>query len=273
MKLSVIILNHNTPRLVKYLLDNIEVQKPTFDYELIIIDNGPRHGLRDLIKEKIPYLKYKAVPNKGYSAGNNQGLKEATGEYVLIVNPDIYFLPDTFQRLVEYMDAQPAIGMLGPKLIYPSGEYQYSCLRYPDWRLPFYRRSFLGRTKAGERWLRHYLMQDYDHMTPRSVNWLFGACLLVRRQALEEVGLLDENFFMYFEDLDWCRRFWQKGWEVHYYPKVEVIHFHHRDSADRQGLKGLLTKLGRVHLVSWFKYMLKYKNYERFDGRGSRNDD
>ena len=103
-------------------------------------------------------------------------------------------------------------------------------------------------------------MLDYDHQNTIKVDWLFGACLMVRQDAVNEIGLLDERFFMYFEDCDWCRRFWQKDWQVVYFAAAQVTHFHHRDSAGKSGIMGVFSKMGRIHLSSWFKYLWKWRN-------------
>lgn len=259
MKLSIIILNHNSAKLVKYLLKNIADLKIAAQYEIIIVDNSPKHDLKNEIKSYLPYIKLHEIQNRGYANGNNIGIKEAQGEYILILNPDLYFQNNSIEQMIEFMDQHPKVGIIGPKLIYPNGKYQHSCTRYPDWHLPLYRRTKLGKTQKGEEWLSNYLMLDYDHKVNRKVDWLFGACLLVRKDAVKEVGLLDEKYFMYFEDCDWCRRFWKKDWQVVYYPEAELTHFHHRDSADKKGIMGVFSKMGRVHLSSWFKYLWKWR--------------
>jgi len=260
MKLSIVILNYNTPKLIKYLLKNIQGLGLAVDYEIILVDNGGNKNLStDLNSLDLP-IKFLTCPNHGFAHGNNMGIRKAQGEYVLILNPDIYLQPGTIESMLKFMDEHQQVGVIGPKLMYPNGDYQYSCSRWPDWHLPFYRRSGLNKTSAGQAWLNNYLYLDYDHEQPRQVDWLFGACLLVRQKAIQEVGQFDERFFMYFEDLDWCRRFHEKKWQVWYYPLAQVIHFHHRDSADKSGIKGLFTKLGRVHMVSWFKYMWKWRS-------------
>jgi GT2 family glycosyltransferase len=135
---------------------------------------------------------------------------------------------------------------------------QYSCGNFPDWHLPFYRRTFLGKTTLGKKWLKNYLMMDWDHNQNKEVDWLFGACLLIRHQALTKVGLLDERFFLYLEDTDWCRRFWENNYQVVYFAQAKVIHYHRRSSAENTGLTGLFSRAGRIHLSSFIKYFLKY---------------
>ena len=101
-------------------------------------------------------------------------------------------------------------------------------------------------------------MKDWNHESNSTVDWLFGACLMVKKSALDKVGMLDDRYFMYMEDLDWCRRFWEKGFEVWYVADAEVIHYHHRESADGIGVAGLFKKSGRTHFISWLKYYFKY---------------
>ena len=102
-------------------------------------------------------------------------------------------------------------------------------------------------------------MKDWDHKANRSVDWIYGACLIVRKEFLKKVGLLDERYFMYMEDLDWCRRFWENGYEVWYVAEAEVIHYHQRESAVASGFLGIFKKSGRIHLQSWLKYYYKHR--------------
>ncbi|OIO45513.1 MAG: hypothetical protein AUJ28_04135 [Parcubacteria group bacterium CG1_02_37_51] len=260
MKLSIIILNHNSAKLVKYLLKNIADLKFSMQYEIIVVDNSPQHELKEELRSYLPYIELIEIPNKGYANGNNMGIKKAQGEYILILNPDLYFKDNAIEKMIVYLDDHPNVGIIGPKLLYPNGHYQHSCTSFPNWRLPLYRRTKLGQTKKGKAWLQKYLMLDYDHQNTIKVDWLFGACLMVRQDAVNEIGLLDERFFMYFEDCDWCRRFWQKDWQVVYFAAAQVTHFHHRDSAGKSGIMGVFSKMGRIHLSSWFKYLWKWRN-------------
>lgn len=260
MKLSIIILNHNSAKLVKNLVASLVSMELPWPYEIILIDNGGGGLLAKEVKGYSNHIKLYEVENNGYAHGNNYGIRKATGEYILILNPDIYINAEAIIKLVDFIDANEAIGMVGPKLLNADGNYQHSCTTYPDWHLPFYRRTRLGKTKKGQAWLNKYLYLDYDHNTPQEVDALFGACWLIRHKAIDEVGLLDERYFLYFEDLDWCRQFKNKNWQVWYYPKAEIVHFHHRNSADKKGVAGAFTKLGRVHLISWLRYLWKWRN-------------
>ena len=110
-------------------------------------------------------------------------------------------------------------------------------------------------------------MMDWDHRSNQPVDWLLGACLMVRKSAISQVGLMDERFFLYFEDVDWCRRFWQNGYQIYYVADAEMIHYHQRLSAEYQGLRSLFSSLTRIHIASWLKYMAKYMGGKRLPNR------
>ena len=259
MDLSIIILNYKSLGLVKNCLRAVKDLNLSLAYEVIVVDNNSQDNSVAYLKEH--YFDIKLVEsgkNLGFSGGNNLGIRQAQGDFILILNPDILVLSKAIENMLDFMKSHSEAGMLGPKLINPDGSLQYSCSRWPDWRLPFYRRSFLGKTRNALAWIDNYLMRDWNHEANSQVDWLYGACLMVRRQAMAEVGLLDERYFMYMEDLDWCRRFWEKGWQVWYLAKAEVIHYHHRESAEGFGFSGVFKKSSRTHLISWLKYFLKF---------------
>jgi len=250
--------------LVKNCLKAIRDLKLPWPHEIIVVDNNSADGSVEFLRDNFFGIKIiESKKNVGFSGGNNLGIKQAQGKYLLILNPDILILNDAVEKMYNFLESNPSVGICGPKLINPDGSLQYSCSRWPDWQLPFYRRTFLSKTKKGLAWADRYLMKDWDHLANRKVDWLYGACLMVRKEAIDQVGLLDERYFMYMEDLDWCRRFWQKKWEVWYLAEAKVIHYHQRDSALGAGLRGLLKKSGRIHLKSWLKYYSKW--------RGQRN--
>jgi len=257
--LSIVILNYKTQKLVKYCIWGIKKLKLPLKYEIIVIDNNSDDGCAEMIKKNFIDVKFiQADENRGYAAGNNLGIKKAQGKYLLILNPDIAFLGKAIEKMYEFMENHPEIGILGPKLLNADYTLQYSCGIFPDWHLPFYRRTFLGKTKNGQAWLKKYLMMEWNHQENREIDWVFGACLMVRKKALDKIGLLDERFFLYLEDTDWCRRFWENNYKVVYFAKAEVIHYHQRSSAENLGLRGLLSRPGRIHLASFFKYYFKY---------------
>ncbi len=273
MDLSIIVLNYHTKNLAKELLKNLtqELSLP-FEYEIIVVDNDSHDGIEDIIKEKFPLghspsgearVKFvQSEKNGGFAYGNNLGIKVASGEYVMIMNPDLAILSDAIEVMYRYMKDHPEVGLGGPRLINADKSVQYSCTRFPDWRLPFYRRTSLANTKAGQKWLDEYLMKDLDHYKNSYVPTLFGACLIFKREALAKVGLLDERYFMYMEDLDWSRRFWENGYKVAYIGQAEIIHLHRRQSAAESLPKTMMSKTARHHIISFVKYLLKFKAKE-----------
>ena len=280
MDLSIIILNYKQKGLVKQCIKGILAARPNLDYEIIVVDNNSGDGcleavrelfrpneevtsenlsILDKVKPALPnLLTIQAENNGGFAVGNNLGIRQSNGKYVLILNPDVAIVAGGLEKMVDFMNQHEKIGMVGPKLINPDGSIQESCRRFPSWPVPFFRRTILGRLPQGRRMLDYYLMEDWDHGSNRPVDWLFGACLLVRRVALEKVGLFDERFFMYFEDLDLCRRFWEDNFQVYYFSDVEMVHYHQKLSAEKSGVLGVFSKAGRIHIFSGLKYFAKY---------------
>jgi hypothetical protein len=231
-----------------------------YQYEIIVVDNASYDGIKQIVEEKFSQVKFiQSDKNGGFASGNNLGIKVAEGKYVMIMNPDLAILSDGIAKLYDYMEANPQVGLAGPRLINADKSVQYSCTDWPDWKLPLYRRTSLGDTKSGKKWLDKYLMKDLDHYQNDDVPALFGACLIIRRDALEKVGLLDERYFMYMEDLDWSRRFWQNAYRVSYVGTAEIIHLHRRQSASHGLMKTLFSKTARHHIISFVKYLLKFK--------------
>jgi GT2 family glycosyltransferase len=258
MKLSIIILNYHSVGLVKQCLRGIVLAKPNLDYEVIVVDNASNDNCREVLARdfsEVVYLQLKF--NRGYAVGNNAGLKQARGEYLLILNPDIAILPGSLEQLVKFMDEHPKTGLAGPRLVNPDGSLQYSTYNFPYFWLPLFRRTLLGKLSFINKWLKHYQMLDWDHKNNKTVDWLLGACLIVRAQAMQKVGLLDERYFLYVEDTDWCRRFWQTGWEVWYAAEVEIVHYHERLSAQAT-FGAFFRRITWIHIASWLKYFLKW---------------
>jgi len=258
MKLSIVILNYKTAGLVRQCLRGIYAHPPSEGFEVIVVDNASNDSCPEFVAREFPQAKLvKLDVNRGYAAGNNAGLKIAQGEYVLILNPDITVLKGNLDGLIKFMDANPKVGLAGPRLVNPDGSLQYSSYRWPSFWLPLFRRTSLGQLPVVNKLVHRYQMYDWDHAANQAVDWLLGACLIVRKSALDKVGLLDERYFLYVEDTDWCRRFWQAGFEVHYIAEVEFVHFHERLSA-QAAWGGVFNRVTWVHIASWLKYFLKW---------------
>lgn len=267
MDISLVILNYKQKGLVKQCVKGIVASRPQLEYEIIVVDNASHDGVIEEVNALFadttlgnqPTIKtIQAETNAGMGAGNNIGMHAARGRYIFVLNPDVAVVPESLEKMVAYMDAHDDIGILGPRLINPDGSIQESCRRFPSAMVPLYRRTALGKLPFARKTLAHHLMADIDHTKTQAVDWLFGAALLIRASALDSVGYFDERFFLYFEDLDLCRRFWEKRYSVYYYPEVELVHYHQRLSAESRGLKSLFKKATRIHLMSGIKYFAKY---------------
>jgi len=254
-ELSIIILNYQSAGLVRQCLRGIINNLTGLEYEIIVVDNASKQGL-DNLPTLFSDVKFINLPNnKGFAAGNNAGIRQAKGEKILILNPDIAVLPQAIERMNNYLQSHKEVGMVVPQLLNPDRSIQYSVMRFPKWWLPLLRRTKLGNISWAKKWLDWYLYRDWDHQSNREVDWALGACLLIKRQALNDVGLLDERYFLYVEDTDWCRRFWQKNWRIVYLSDAKMVHYHMRESAEK-----FFSRLNFIHLMSWFKYFWKFKS-------------
>lgn len=260
MVLSVIIVNYNTAALTKSCIESLLAQKFQGSLEIIVVDNASRDESVALLRSDFPDITVVAhTSNVGLAAGVNAGLQRATGTYMLILNPDIIVLPGALQELVRYLDTHPTVGIVGGQLLSPNGKIQASCYRFYHPMTILYRRTLLGKTAVGKQEINRFLMKDFDRQHVRAVDWLMGACLAVRARAVQRVGGMDERFFLYFEDVDWCRRFWEAGWHVVYMPMAKFSHYHQR-SSEGGGILGIITnRATRAHIISAIKYFHKYR--------------
>jgi GT2 family glycosyltransferase len=261
MKLSVIIVNYKSGALTRACIESLLQHRTAAKTEIIVVDNGSGDDSVQLLRADFPDITIiDNEYNRGLAAGVNAGIARAQGQYYLILNPDIIVLPGAVESLLHFMDTHPRTGLAGGKLLSPNGRLQYSCYRFYRWSTIFFRRTILGRTTAGQRALHWFLMKDFNHASARAVDWLMGACLIVRAQAVKQVGGMDERFFLYFEDVDWCRRFWHAGWQVMYVPQARLSHYHQRSSDKTPWLGVIFNSAVRHHLASAAKYFWKYRH-------------
>jgi hypothetical protein len=259
MTLSVVYVNYNTRGLLKQSLKHLYLMKPAIDFEVIVVDNASEDGSVEMVRDFFPEVKVLALSeNIGYAAGANLGLAKAGGQYVAIFNADIFILSGSLEAAVNFLDNHPAAGLVGPKLMNADKSLQYSCYRFPKFYTPLLRRTFLGATAFGKKELARYLMQDYDHLESREVDWLLGGALIGRVSVLRRFGL-DERYFLYFEDTDLGQRLKARGVKIVYLPSAQMIHLHRRESADAVLWKSLFNKMMRIHIRSAWRYFWQYK--------------
>jgi hypothetical protein len=260
MDLSIVILNYKSAGLTKQCVKTLMLCRPDLEHEIIVVDNDSRDGVEAALKSRFPSVRFiQTGANLGFAAGNNAGIRASRGRYVLILNPDITVRPGAIEAMFRHMEGNRDIGIMGPRLLKPDGSVDESCYAYPRPITPVARRTPLGRTGLGRREVGRYLMDGYDRRSTREVDWLLGAVLMVRREAIDRVGLFDERYFLYFEDTDWCRRFRSSGWRVVYFAGSEMVHLHERLSAGSPWYLAPLNKAARIHLSSCVKYFLKWR--------------
>ncbi len=199
--------------------------------EIFVVDNASADGSAEMVRTQFPRVHLIANgENRGFTAANNQGLSRARGRYLLLLNPDTEVVGDALATMIRYAEANAEVGALGAKLLYPDGNTQSSRRRFPTFSTALVESTVVQEWWNDNRILRRYYMTDTGDDEIQRVDWVVGACLLVRRQAYEQVGGLDEGFFMYSEELDWCRRIKAAGWEIVYLPTATVIHHEGKSS-------------------------------------------
>lgn len=234
----------------------------------VIVDNASADGVDELAR-RFPETKVlKQKRNEGFGKSHNLALKAVEAKYYFVLNPDTEFPPNGFflRRLFDFMEANQKIGIVGPKIVYPDGTLQLSCYRFPTFFQPIYSRTRFGQRGRGKRISDWFLMKDFSHKETRPVDWMMGSAMFVRGKAINQVSGFDDRFWMYAEDSDWCRRMWQAGWAVYYFPEAVLTHVKGQASAKTPGVIRaiLFNRYTRVHIWSWLKYFWKWRGNHKF---------
>jgi N-acetylglucosaminyl-diphospho-decaprenol L-rhamnosyltransferase len=225
IELSVSVISYRTPVLLKQCLEALEAERSSVDLDVTVVDNASGDGSADMVADQFPWARIiRNRRNVGFGAAHNQALRRATGRYWLVLNSDAAPRPGALRVLVDFLEANPRVAVAGPRLRYPDGTVQPSRRRFPTVATLFVESTQIQRFIPRNLVLQRYYLADRSDDEPQEVDWLVGACLCVRAAAAAEVGLFDESFFMYSEELDWCRRFRAAGWRVAYVPSAEVVH-------------------------------------------------
>lgn len=261
MRLSIAINNYKNPELLKLCIDSIKKNASNLDYEIIVADSATEEDTRMMMREEYPEIKFFPFKeNVGFQMMIKKGIEESKGDFILFLNGDIIITEGSLEKMIDFMEKNKDIGIIGPRLLNFNETLQPSCFRFYKPMTIIYRRTFLKRFSFGKKHLDWFLMKDYDHQEPKEVDWLMGSAMMASRAAIENVGTMDSRFFMYMEDVDWCRRFWEKGYKVVYYPYVTMYHYHGKGSAKGGFFRSLfLNKLTWIHIISAARYFKKYR--------------
>jgi N-acetylglucosaminyl-diphospho-decaprenol L-rhamnosyltransferase len=212
----------------------------------VVVDNGSRDGTVDLVRERFPDVRLIEAENRGLGAGWNIGLSATQSRYTLLLNADAWLVDDALDRLIEFADTRPRAAVVGPRLLNQDGTLQRSVRGFPTlWRLAT-EYFFLRKLAPGSSALNAFYAGGFDHDEVRDVEVVMGACMLVRREAVEQIGYCDEDYFLFSEETDWCFRFREAGWEVVFFPGAECVHVRgaaHGGRMYRENLRGHLLFL------------------------------
>jgi N-acetylglucosaminyl-diphospho-decaprenol L-rhamnosyltransferase len=232
--LSVVVVPYNVRPLLRNCLDSIRASLAPFPFETIVVDTG-RDGSAGMVRRDYPEMTVVEAPeNPGYAAANNLGLHRARGEYCLLLNPDTVIPPDALARSVAALQADPTLGILGVKLVRGDGSLDLACRRsFPTPRTALYHFLRLPRLFPGDARFGQYNLTFRDPDQEYDVDSVVGAFMLIRRAVLDQIGLLDESFWLYGEDLDLCWRAKAAGWRTRYYPSIQVLHLKGESSKTR----------------------------------------
>jgi GT2 family glycosyltransferase len=276
--ISIVVVSYNTRELLRNCLASILTDGER-EVEVIVLDNHSLDGSADLVRSEFPGVRLiENSENVGFAKANNQGICEAHGKYVLLLNSDTVVRPGALRAMADFLDGHPGAGGVACRLLNADGTIQASISRRPGPVLLFFRLSRLSHFFRGDglrRFLRRYLgwllgatLRGYldpytDRSAPFEVENISGACLMLRREAIGQVGLLDENFFMYFEDMDYCLRLRAAGWKLYYVPCVEIVHLGGQSSGGRMRDYSVhsyrsLFYFYRKHYSLWARFFVRF---------------
>jgi GT2 family glycosyltransferase len=234
--LSVIVVTYNCRELVRVCLESLNEERERVPMEVIVVDSGSSDGTVPAIRDQFAWVQAVASPNNlGFARANNRGLEFATGDYVLFLNPDTVVPPGALAASLDALSSRPEVGMLGCKLVRPDGSLDHACKRgFPTPLSSLYHFVGLTRVRPRSPCFARYTAGHVDSDETATVDAVNGAFMLVRREALEAVGPMDEDYWLWMEDLDWCYRFWQRGWPILYWPGATVVHVKGGSSGGRR---------------------------------------
>lgn len=250
--LSIIIVSWNVRELLRQCLLSIRQNQGGLQVEIIVVDSASADGSVEMVREAFPdVVLIDCQENVGFPRGNNLGIAAANGRYLLILNPDTEIVGDALPQMVTYMQAHPDVGVLGPQLLYPDSTIQSSRRRFPTLRTAFFESTWL-QPYAPKTVLDHYYAADLPDDELAEVDWVMGAAMLLPADVVTAVGGMDPGYFMYSEELDWCKRIKAAGWRVIYFPQAKIIH--HEGKSSEQAIAARHINFNRAKLRYYRKY-------------------
>ncbi|MFZ5519252.1 MAG: glycosyltransferase family 2 protein [Candidatus Zhuqueibacterota bacterium] len=250
---SVIIVNWNTKEMLLSCIDSIYQHSSDIEFEIIVVDNDSTDGSQHAVKKQFPGVKLICNDkNVGFARANNIGIRASSGRYVCLVNSDIEVLDNVIFKLVSFLESNARVGIVGPKTVNPDFSTRYNCRELPTVRNAFFQAIFFDTLFPSVKIFRGRTMYSFDYNQILPVEVLSGCFLVVRNEVIKKVGLLDENFFIYGEDVDWCKRISDAGWEIFFYGDTQVIHYA-GSSSSKKKIRFSLERL-KSDLYFWKKH-------------------
>lgn len=259
-RLSIITVTYNHSREIKACVEAILNSEGDWKGEIIVVDNASQDETTTIVNELIKTNKNKQIniklaaqnQNSGFTCGTNLGLRQASGDFLLLLNPDTMVFPDTLSQLMDYLKKNSNVGIVAPQLLFPDGKIQPSCRHFPARRDVFWHLLGLNSLFPQSAIFNRWKMGNFAHNQEMEVDQPQGAALMTHRKAFESVGLLDENFPMFFSDVDWCQRFKMNGWKIIFYPDAKIIH--HQGTSIHRNRARMIWSSHR----SFIRYFQKY---------------
>jgi GT2 family glycosyltransferase len=231
MKLSIIIVSWNVKDDLLKCLSSLQENPPSESFEQILVDNMSSDGTLDAVKQRYPeVITIANRQNLGFGAANNQGIKASSGQYILLLNPDTIIHPGALDILVRFLDDNQDVGVCGAKLLYADGSVQASVRRFPSFRAVLYRHTVFRLLRIFRTDYRRWSMKDFDYDRQADVDQVMGSAMIVRRSVIDQVGGMDESFFMYYEEVDLCYRIKQAHWRIVFLPDAIITHLSGRSA-------------------------------------------
>jgi GT2 family glycosyltransferase len=250
---SIVIVSWNAREYLAECLWSLRSATAELSAEIIVVDNASSDGTAEMVRSRFSECRFiETGANMGFARGNNIGLKTAKGKYICLINPDVNVPPECLAKMISFMEQNPGIGLLGPKMLARDGLARRSGMRFPTLWNVFLRSIGADKLLKGKAGSGNWLMNDFHFDQLRDMDVLNGWFWMARREAVNRVGLLDEDFFMYAEDMDWCKRFHSKQWRVVFYPDAEATHYGGGSSAS-DALR-FSVEQDRANMQYWKKY-------------------
>ncbi len=227
LDISIIIVNWNTREILRDCLNSVHEQTEGISFEVVVVDNASVDGSAGMVQEKFPQvILIENTENRGFAAANNQAIEVAKGRYVLLLNSDTIILDNAIAKTMKFADENPDAALVGCKVLYPDGRLQTNCFMYPSALNMFLSATYLSKLLSRNRFFGRACMEWWDYSDAREIEVNTGCYSLVRREAIDQVGVMDERYFVYGDDADWCYRFKKAGWKIMFTPEPQIIHYH-----------------------------------------------